>query len=112
MSARDIRTRLKRFPFKPDVRGRKNFRSWIGPWKPNESVQSGFRGDSMSVGPPSRTFSRQNMTTDKTKNSAYKLKRREFNANLSKAHEKDENVKIFMKMLEKRLTEKYYQDRV
>ena len=50
------------------------------------------------------------MTTDKTKNSAYKLKRREFNANLSKAHEKDENVKIFMKMLEKRLTEKYYQD--
>ena len=42
-------------------------------------------------------------------NSAYKLKRREFNAVLSKSSENDENVKIFMKMLEKKLTEKYYQ---
>lgn len=42
-------------------------------------------------------------------NSAYKLKRRELNAVLSKSSENDENVKIFMKMLEKKLTEKYYQ---
>ena len=42
-------------------------------------------------------------------NSAYKLKRRELNSVLSKASENDENVKIFMKMIEKKLTEKYYQ---
>ena len=42
-------------------------------------------------------------------NSAYKMKRRELNAVLSKSSENDENVKIFMKMLEKKLTEKYYQ---
>ena len=42
-------------------------------------------------------------------NSAYKLKRRELNSVLSKSSENDENVKIFMKTLEKKLTEKYYQ---
>ena len=45
-------------------------------------------------------------------NSAYKLKRREFNSVLSKSSENDENVKIFIKMMEKKLTEKYYQVRV
>jgi len=42
-------------------------------------------------------------------NSAYNLKRREFNSVLSKASENDEKFKIFMKMLETKLREKYYQ---
>jgi len=42
-------------------------------------------------------------------NSAYKLKRRELNSVLSKSSENDENKQIFMKKLEQKLTEKYYQ---
>ena len=45
-------------------------------------------------------------------NSAYKLKRRELNSVLSKSSENDENKQIFMKKLEQKLTEKYYQVRV